>query len=165
MCARHRFVSTLVLLLALGGQVTAADKRIPFQAADSGRFFVNPTGDKDVVLTQDFANGQSLPLLGNYKLVAHELVNLTTFEITGGAYTITAENGDTIRGGYSGTAVATQTDGVITYLVTGPITRGTGRFAGAAGTLTFNGVADLRTGVLSEIVTGEVSLRGSRGER
>jgi hypothetical protein len=161
---RVRFGATLVLLLLSGGLLTATGGSTAFLATDSGRFFVNKTGDPAVVQTQDFANGQSA-VLGSYNLVAHENVNLKTLEISDGAFTITADDGATIHGEYSGTGATTQTEGVITYLVSGPITRGTGRFYGAGGKLTFSGVADLRTGVLSEVITGQISLHASRDDR
>ena len=88
---------------------------------------------------------------------AFEFINVQTLTVTGGAFTITAANGDTIQGTYEGAAAPTAVEGVITYLVSGPITGGTGRFAGAAGMLTFSGIADLRTSVLSETISGQIS--------
>jgi hypothetical protein len=163
MTMKRRFLTT-ALLIACASTSAAGGGAVSFQATDSGRFFVSPTGDPSVVLTQDFANGQSAHL-GNYNLVAHEHVNLTTLEIIDGAFAITTEKGDTIHGEYSGSGAATRTDGVITCLVTGRITRGSGRFAGSDGSVTFSGVADLRTGVSSEIITGQLSARRPHVDR
>jgi len=165
MSIRHRIGTTLVLFLAASGFLGAnGGETRKLEGRDSGRFFLSATADPDVKRTQDFANGQS-PLLGKYNLVAHEGVNLKTGQITDGAFTITAENGDTILGEYGGSGAPTEIPGVITYVATGAITEGTGAFAGASGTLTFSGVADLRTGVLSEMITGDVRLHESRSKR
>ena len=160
MRSKQRTLSLILLLLAAGGQRISAGPLVPFRGSDVGRFVVNPTTDPSVVFTEDFTTGHATHL-GKYTLVAHEFVNLATLEITGGAFTITAADGSMIEGTYSGTASLTATEGVITYVVTGPISGGTGRFTGATGMLTFSGVADLRTGGLSETITGEISSTGS----
>ena len=54
-------------------------------------------------------------------------------------------------------AAATSDPLVITYHVTGPVTGGTGRFHGAHGRLTWDGVANLGTGELSDVATGWIS--------
>jgi hypothetical protein len=46
--------------------------------------------------------------------------------------------------------------------VSGPITGGTGRFAGATGIITFDGFADLQTGLLTDRIGGVISRMDSR---
>jgi hypothetical protein len=55
---------------------------------------------------------------------------------------------------YTGTAAPTSDPLVITYHVAGPVTGGTGRFRDSDGRLTFDGVANLGTGTLSDRVSG-----------
>jgi hypothetical protein len=158
--SRHRAFALAAVAFLFASGVAFAGDQVPFKGSDLGYFVVSPTGNPTVVLTQDFATGRATHL-GKYKLVAQEFINLATLEVTDGSFTITAANGDTIYGTYSGQAAATDKPGVITYDVTGPITGGTGRFEGATGTLNFLGVADLSTGVLSETITGTISSIGS----
>jgi hypothetical protein len=155
-----RMPLVLVSLSLLTAVPAVADDQVPFKGRDLGYFVVKPTADPRVVLTEDFTTGRGTHL-GRYKLVAHEYINLETLAVTDGAFTITAANGDTIFGTYAGQAMPTDKAGVIRYVATGPITGGTGRFEGASGTLTFDGLADLNTNVLSEVVTGTISSPGS----
>jgi len=48
--------------------------------------------------------------------------------------------------------------GSFSYIATGAITGGTGRFADATGTLTFQGTEDGSTGDLAETITGDITL-------
>jgi len=157
-----RFQTPMMLaaVLAVSAATAVAGEQVPFRGRDAGYFVITPTSDPTVVLTEDFTNGHGTHL-GNYQLVAREDINLATLAVTNGSFTITAANGDTIFGTYSGQAEAADRPGVIRYLATGPVTGGTGRFEGATGTLTFDGVADLATLVLSETVTGTISFPGT----
>jgi hypothetical protein len=131
-----------------------------FAATDSGTFTITPVSDA-VVFTQDVGSGRASHL-GNYTFVAQELVNLATFQITDGSFTITTQRG-TISGTYSGSAAAGPSPGSITWDVSGPITGGTGKFAGASGTITYHGVGiftSATTGTLSEVISGTLSLPG-----
>ncbi len=151
----------LSALVALAVPLRAvAGEQVPFEGSDSGHFIVSPTADPLVVLTQDFGTGKATHL-GKYSLVAGELIHLDTLVVTGGSFTLTATNGDTIHGTYAGQAAPTIEPGVISYEASGPVTGGTGRFAGATGNLTFTGVADLATGEFSETVSGTLSSPGS----
>jgi len=138
--------------------IDLASDQVPVKGSDRGRFVSTPTPDPAVVRTQEFTEGRATHI-GRYSLVAQELINLQTLEVTDGTFTITTAKGDTIEGVYSGQAQMTS-PGVITYVAFGPITGGTGRFAGATGNLAFHGVANLATGELSETVTGTISRSG-----
>ena len=70
-----------------------------------------------VIETSDSATGEA-PHIGQYTMVAGEQVDLATGAITGGFFTITAANGDTLTGTSSGEALP----GLTGYVVSGPIT-------------------------------------------
>ena len=108
-----------------------------------------------MVLSEDVTTGKATGGIGRYTLEASELINLATLDVTSGKWTMTARKG-TLYGTYAGSAAATGDPDVITYHVTGPITGGTGRFSGARGTITFDGVANLATGKLSDTIRGEL---------
>jgi hypothetical protein len=148
-------IASALVLFASSGVAIAGDEKT-IRGSDSGSFTTTPL-TPPFVLTQDVTTGHGTHL-GKYTVVAQEIINLATLEVTAGSFTITAANGDTIVGTYSGQA-ALASPTVITYLVSGPITGGTGRFAGATGSITFAGSGDLVTGELSETVTATISKR------
>jgi hypothetical protein len=76
----------------------------------------------------DDSGSGTATLLGRYRFVAEECINLTTFEISLGSFTLTAADGSTITGNYAGTAQLTGGTSFL-YAVSGYITAGTRRFA------------------------------------
>ena len=82
-------------------------------------------------------------LLGRYTFTAGECINLTTLEVSLGFFTVTAADGSTITGNYSGTAQYTDNSHTsILYAVSGFVIDGTGRFKNVTtGTATFLGGA------------------------
>jgi hypothetical protein len=126
----------------------------------SGYVIVSPTDNPVVVLAQAFGTGRATTLR-KYSLVAQELIHLDTLAVRSGSFALTAANGDTIHGIYTGQAVPGEVPGVISFKASGPITGGTGRFAGATGRLAFTGSADLATGEFSETVSGTLAIPGS----
>jgi hypothetical protein len=156
-------VRTIVLCSTIILSAVAASRaadHVRLKGRDFGTFGATPTSDPQVVVTRDSASGEAT-ILGRYTLVAHESINLATLTVQEGAFTITAANGDTLTGEYSGHAAA-EFPTIIHYNVSGPITGGTGRFAGAAGIITFDGFADLQTGLLTDRIGGVISGRDSR---
>ena len=152
----HKLVLILTIVSLAAPATALADEstRVKhFEGSDSGTFWTIPTDDPNVVLSEDVTTGKATGGIGHYTLKASEFINLATLEVTCGKWTMTARNG-TLKGTYAGSAAATGDPDVITYHVTGPITRGTGRFSGARGTITFDGVANLATGELSDKVRG-----------
>lgn len=146
------------LVLAVPGAPASADacaKVVVIRGSDRGTFTTTPI-DATNVLTDDVAVGRATHL-GRYTLHASEEINLATLAVTNGRFTLTAADGDTLSGSYAGTAAATSDPLVITYHVDGPVTGGTGRFAGAHGRITFDGIANLGNGTLSDRVTGWVT--------
>jgi hypothetical protein len=157
---RTIIVTTLVSLAALTTPVAAAARdTVPFRGTDSGTFVALPPDADNVVFAQASTTGQATHL-GRYSLVAHEYTDLDDLRIFGGAFTLTAANGDTLFGTYEGTADLARFP-VIGFDVQGPILGGTGRFAGATGWLRWRGYGDLTTGALSEEIEGWVSSVGS----
>jgi hypothetical protein len=155
-----RGTMALGLVLALAwASASEAGEALRFKGNDAGPFSVTSPPGSPVAATVDHTTGHS-PELGAYLVVAQESVDLGSLEVRDGSFTIITAGGDTITGTYSGSAGLTAEPTVITYKVSGPITGGTGRFAEATGRITFRGVADLSTGLLSETVTGSISKRG-----
>jgi hypothetical protein len=156
----HVFSKNCLLLALTCGSLLSAAESIPFKGLDMGTFTTSAPNAQQVVRTEDSAAGEATHL-GRYKLSAHEFISLVTLDVTGGSFTITAANGDTLAGTYSGKASTTDTPTIIRYEVSGPITSGTGRFSGLTGTIAFFGIADLQAGRLSESF---LAMRTSNGE-
>jgi hypothetical protein len=158
-------VAAMLTALCMAVGAFAGDAK-RFKATDSGTFTVTPTAVPGVVLTRDIGSGRGSHI-GEYTFVAQELVNLVTFQITNGLFTITTHRG-TISGTYSGHAGPGPSPGSITWEVSGPITGGTGKFAGARGAITYRGLGiftSATTGTLSEVISGTLSLpRGDDDE-
>jgi hypothetical protein len=110
-----------------------------------------------VIQTADTGTGRASHL-GRFRLVAGEHVDLATGAITDGFYTLTAADGDTISGTYSGRALP----GLTGYLVSGPVTGGTGRLAGATGFLVWRGTLNPTTLTFSDVVRGWIPSPGRR---
>jgi hypothetical protein len=151
---KHYITPVLTLLIALSSSASAvaADQRL-LKGHDEGTFTAQPLS-QTVVRTHDTGSGRATHI-GEYHMVADENVNLATLQVSNASFTITAENGDTLAGKYSGTAQfspGSQTQ--ITYYVSGPITGGSGRFAGITGSIAFFGTADLVSGEFEDVVVG-----------
>jgi hypothetical protein len=93
--------------------------------------------------------------LGRFTVVADFTLNLATASGSG-RVTYAAANGDLLTGTVTGRAVVSAGIAVVTETVT--ITRGTGRFAGATGTLTVVRRVVQATGVSSGTVEGTITL-------
>jgi hypothetical protein len=150
---RSNFLAVM-MLLGCATLTSAADMLI-IRGTDMGRSSPITTADPSVILTRDTAQGE-MTHIGRYTMTAQEFINLKTLEITGGAFTISTANGDTLTGTYSGTGKLSNTPTVITYDVAGPITGGTGRFRNATGVILFLGTADLATNTFTDQVVGVV---------
>ena len=151
---KHYITPVLTLLIALSSSASAvaADQRL-FKGHDEGTFTAQPLS-QTVVRTHDTGSGRATHI-GEYHMVADENVNLATLQVSNASFTITAENGDTLAGKYSGTAQfspGSQTQ--ITYYVSGPITGGSGRFARITGSIAFFGTGDLVSGEFEDVVVG-----------
>lgn len=132
----------VAVMIALSAAIALAGEQASLQGVESGHFITNPGTQPATVISNDFAEGVAR-LLGKYMLIAREEINLETGEVASGAFVITAANGDSIRGSYSGQA-SFQATGA-SWAAEGPISGGTGRFAGATGTIHFDGSSDFTT--------------------
>jgi hypothetical protein len=154
---RHTLVLMLTLVTLAAPATALADDRTRvtrFTGSDTGTFTSTPR-TPEIVFTEDVTSGWATGGIGRYTIVASELVNLTTFDVTDGAWTLTARKG-TLEGTYAGSASVSDA-GVITFHVRGRITKGTGRYKGARGTVRFDG-RGLPNGQLSETMSGVLVL-------
>ncbi|MGE5374135.1 MAG: hypothetical protein ACM3XO_03690 [Bacteroidota bacterium] len=95
--------------------------------------------------------------LGQFNVTYQVAVNLLT--VSGpGSIQFVAANGDSLFGQGSGQASDTGTPGVFNVVETYTITGGTGRFAGASGSITLDRIVDTNTGVTSGTMSGAILL-------
>jgi len=139
-----------VLVAATALVALAGEQHASLQGVETGHFVTNTGPQPGTVITNDFAEGIA-PRLGKYTLIAREVIKQNG-EVSDGAFVITAADGGTIRGTYSGIAAFEAASA--SWVADGSIIGGTGRFAGATGTVHLDGFSDLRT---CEIV-GELSV-------
>ena len=111
------------------------------------------------VSTIDSGKGEATHL-GRYTFTAGECINLSTPEpeVTLGFFTLTAADGSTVTGNYSGGAEYTDaTKTSVLYAVSGFITGGTGRFrAVTTGAFAFLGGANLTNGTGFDTIAGNI---------
>lgn len=153
MSSSARLVAALAVTasLALSTPALAANHSVPFRSSDAGvAEIIGASGN--LIRTSDNATGHGTHV-GRYTLQGAETINVVTGAITDGAFTITAADGSTLTGTYSGQAPPD----LSSYDVSGPVTGGTGRFEGATGSLTWHGTFDPATSELSDRVVGRVS--------
>lgn len=134
-------LARLMLMTAVNAGLVLANDQITLHGMETGYFVTNP-GVLGTVVTNDFTEGVASHL-GKYALVAREQINTLTGAVTGGAFVIVAEHGDTLHGTYTGQAAFQPTS--VTFTAEGLIQGGTGRFAGASGTIKFAGSSDPST--------------------
>lgn len=139
---------------------TAADDLVPFSASERGAFQLLGSCAPGGIELDVTGNGIATHL-GTYRAHYRECFTPATGVVTGGSYTLTAANGDTLTGTYSGRVSPTSDPTVIAFDDPGVITGGTGRFAGADGVMTQSGVANLATGEYTATLSGSVSSPGS----
>lgn len=147
----------LLLCAVLGSLlVVGAAPAMPTTASEEDECHrVNAVG-----VGQDLGGGNTTATISH----AGFLTGTTTahFDINGGAFPVFT---------FAGTVVFTAKHGTLTvdiagtfnvatgaFEASGPVRNGTGKFAGATGTLTFSGVEDLSTGVFTETIIGRICL-------
>jgi hypothetical protein len=142
------------LLLCLAGPVSAGDQ-VPFKGTLAGTATITPLSPP-IVSVEIEASGTAT-YLGRFTLEAPHVVNQATLTAVG-AYLITAANGDTITADLAGTAVMVSPPNVVAITETATITGGTGRFAGATGSIEVERVFNRATGVTTGTMEGWISL-------
>jgi len=115
---------------------------------------------KAVGVGQDLGGGNTTATISH----AGFLNGITTahFDITGGTLPVLTFEGTVVFRAKHGTLTVNiaGTFNVATgaFEASGYVRSGTGKFAGAIGTLTFSGVEDFSTGVFTETITGRICL-------
>ena len=143
----------MLLALALPMYATAGDQT-PLKGSETGTFeLLGPCATGGLAL-EVTGTGQAT-FIGRYTGRYRECFDPATGAVTGGSFTLTTENGDTLFGTYAGQAVPSGAN--VSYDDPGVITGGTGRFAGARGIANTSGVANLATGEYQGTISGSVS--------
>jgi hypothetical protein len=145
------------LLLSLAPRVSAGEQ-IPFKGTLSGTAVITPLNPPIVSVAID-ATGTATHI-GRFTLAAPHVVNQATLTAVG-TYLITAANGDTITADLAGTAAMVEPPNVLAITETATVTGGTGRFAGATGSIQVERVFNRATGVTTGTLDGWISVAGS----
>jgi hypothetical protein len=130
-------VAGVTMLLLPAAALARAD--VPLKGSDAGDFSLGASCGASSSVVEIDGRGNATQV-GSYSYEAHECFNTSTLEYTG-QFTMTAANGDEIHGSYAGVVYPIGTTSSARYLQAGTITGGTGRFSGASGTLTIDGIA------------------------
>ena len=146
-------LTAAALLLSLAGPASAGDQ-VPFKGTLAGTASVTPL-TPPIVAVEIQATGTATHI-GRFTLEAPHVVNQATLTAVG-TYLITAANGDTITADLAGTAVMVDPPNVIAVTETATVTGGTGRFAGATGSIQVERVFNRATGVTTGTLQGWIS--------
>ena len=152
-----RIATAALAALTLAGPVSAGTD-LPFKGALAGNATVTPLGGPMVAVVID-ATGTATHI-GRFTLQAPHVVNQATLTAVG-TYTLTAANGDVLTADLAGTARMVEPPNVVAITETATVTGGTGRFAGATGSIQVERVFNRATGVTTGTFEGWISLRGS----
>jgi hypothetical protein len=144
-----------VLIAPFAAANVGAVESVPLKGMDTFSSVVIG-GSGSVIYTADSGSGTATHL-GLFTMAASEVVDFASMTVRNGTFTLTAANGDTVSGTYSGTILP----GLVGYHVSGPITGGTGRFAGATGAIIFDGIVDPATLTGSDVISGTITSVGS----
>ena len=154
-------------VLPVGGAVSMAGRTprldaadLPFRGHIDGHLVTSPTSDPTILdgVAQAVGIGTQL---GSFTKVTHDVIDLATDTVTG-SFTMTAANGDLLRGVYSGPFVF-GAPGTFSWVLQSTITGGTGRFSGASGAfvfkanVAFTGANGVFNGTYSETFDGTIS--------
>ncbi|HEU0246783.1 MAG TPA: hypothetical protein VFR38_06810 [Gaiellaceae bacterium] len=147
---------TAALALPLGA---LAGSQVPLEGADAGGFGPGDHSCAPGYDSLDIDGTGNATHVGTYAYHADECFSGATL-LFDGSFTITAANGDTVVGTYSGVVPSIDFP-VAVYEQGAEITGGTGRFAGASGEFHVSGLANLATGAYSQALSGVVSSPGA----
>ena len=154
---RTALLAGALVLVALAGPASASD-RVPFRGSLAGTATVTPL-NPPIVAVRIEATGTATHL-GRFTLEAPHTVNQATLTAVG-TYLITAANGDTITANLAGTATMVNPPNVISITETATVTGGTGRFAGASGSIEVKRMFNRATAVTTGTLEGWISQPGS----
>ncbi len=136
-----------------------AGGELPFKGSDSGSFTLTADGCAPGVFAVSTDDTGQATDVGAYSYHTSECFNGATGTFSG-SFTITAANGDTISGTYTGAVVAEVGD-LGFYEQDNVITGGTGHFAGATEGFHLSGIANLATLQSSQELSGTISSPGA----
>ena len=149
----------LIGLLALAALTlpmqAAAAGEVPLNGSETGTFQILGSCEASGIVIDVTGTGHATQI-GKYSIHYRECFVPATGAVTAGSFTLTAANGDIVFGTYVGQAVP-EGDSSVRFEDPGVITGGTGRFAGATGTLDQSGVANLASGDYSANISGSIS--------
>jgi hypothetical protein len=151
-------LSAFVIMVSATPALAGAS--VPFKGTDAGAW---GQGDHDcgALFPIHIAGSGVASHTGRYDYVALECLDLSDYPFPyEGTFMITAANGDTIVGTYSGTAVIADDNVTILYEQQATVTGGTGRFSGVTGTLAVAGIA-YEHGAYVQQLTGRISSVGA----
>ncbi|HJQ79895.1 MAG TPA: hypothetical protein VJ828_08070 [Lacipirellulaceae bacterium] len=152
-----RQIAAMVLASVLAGPAPA-NNNVPFkgtiQAVETS-FALFPPDVTFPTLFVDASGSGRATHLGKFTATYQLEVNLDTF-FGIGSYHFIAANGDSISTDVEGQGTMPTADGVSFIVETHTITCGTGRFAGATGSLTLQRVINVFTGVTSGSFEGTI---------
>jgi hypothetical protein len=154
---RTALIAAAALALTLAGPVSAGDQ-VPFKGNLAGTATITPLGGPIVAVELD-ATGTATHL-GKFRLDAPHIVDQSTLTAVG-TFTLTASNGDTLTADLAGTARMVEPPNVIAITETATVTGGTGRFAGATGSIQVERMFNRATGVTTGSLNGWISTPGS----
>jgi hypothetical protein len=151
-----------VMALAVPGSALASD-HVRFKAHGTGvvapAAVACPAGFTALSLT---ATGHANHL-GRYDWASTECFNFTTFVTVDGRFTLTAANGDTLTGTYSGGA-APLPGGLAGFEDDAVITGGTGRFEEAGGRFHVSGIANVAAMTFEHRLSGTITRADDDGD-
>lgn len=136
--------------------LTSLLENAPFKGRDAGTFeFTQDNCPAGLAPLRTHTAGSGT-LLGAYTFETSECFDTTDYTFSG-SFAITAANGDTLVGAYAGNITGFLDAVTSTNAFTATISDGTGRFAGATGTISGVGQANLATFEESREFSGTVS--------
>jgi hypothetical protein len=148
----------LMALVAIVAVPSAgASTYVPFGGTDTVVATLQPNEDGTFHVAGN--GGGYATQLGRFTVEDGGTIDLFGTGWFSGSYTLTAANGDTMSGTFAGGLT-----GPDTFHTSGPIVGGTGRFAGATGEVTFDGVvveATASSATVNNTLTGTISSGGS----
>ena len=137
-------VIAALAMIGCSGEGDSAGKSVPFKgsAATTMTFGRSPDCATDQLFVQATGSGNATEL-DKYSVVQSHC-GYVPGDITNGKITFTAANGDSLNATYKGKSTPASA-GVLAVAVEGTITGGTGRFAGAGGTVNVTATANPAT--------------------
>lgn len=151
------FLAMVLVVLGLSGPAHAGD--VPFKGSMEGMLVSRVPVDPPFFLAT-FAITGNATQLGNYEMVLTALANPQAMTAEG-TYEFVAADGDTLTADFTGMGILTDTPGVVLQVETATITGGTGRFAGATGSIHVERLLDRNTGIAVGEFEGTISTPGA----